>query len=386
MDFSFSPEQEKLRKDVRDFIAEQRQLQKERGVKRGIFPQEFFQAVGAKGYCGAAIPKELGGYGGSHMDLAIVLEEFQGWAPEPIFTAVYSNNLAAAALYKFGNEYIKRTFIPKLMSGDIKVCGGFTEPDVGSHTAGIKCRAIKDGNEYVLNGTKLYNDAHEYQYAIATAVTDPSAPEGEGITWFLVDLSSPGVTISPIWTFWGYRRNEINFEDVKTPEENMVGELNRAWHYTDGFYQLEDWILFGNAGQMQRSFDMLLDYVRQTKYAGKLLSECPGIRQRLAELAMELYLSRLLFYRACWMRDRESPVAAAAAMAKLYTTELCQRLYEAMIDIAGKVGQIDRAAGSRAPMRGLPAIFYRFATSQTIASWTTEMQRNRIAKSALSLP
>lgn len=386
MRFRFTEEQEQFRREVREFLARERE--KLKGEPVAEFPYQFYSEVGKTGWIGVSYPEECGGQGRSPMYQAIFLDEVLLGAPEPVWTAAFMSYYIGAYIVDHGSEELKRRFLPATVAGQLKLAGGYTEPDAGSDLAGIQTRAVADGDHYVINGTKLYNDAYLYDYIITSARTSPTAAKNEGITMFMVDLNSPGVAINPIWTMWGFRRNEVVLEDVRVPKENIVGEINRGWEYMMTTGRNYEWALMGTPAQMKRSLDVLVRFVKQTRREGRPLSELPTIRYQLADLALELNIADLIYYKAFWMLEQGMPLATVTAMTKLYTSELMQRFYTAMIEIAGQYGQLERTEATKrlAPMGGMAPVFYKFAPSQAIAGWTSEMQRNQIATIGLELP
>ncbi len=386
MRFRFSEEQEEFRKEVREFLAQERE--KLKGEPVAEFPYQFYSDVGKTGWIGVSCPEEYGGQGRSPVYQAIFLDEALLGAPEPVWTAAFMSYYIGSFILDRGSEDLKRRFLPATIAGQFKLAGGYTEPDAGSDYGGIQTRAVADGDHYVLNGTKLYNDAYLYEYMLTSARTDPKAARDEGTTMFMVDLNGPGVTINPIWTMWGFRRNEVVLEDVIVPKEDMVGAEGKGCEYLMTTGRDYEWALMGTPAQLKRSLDVLVRFVKQTKREGQPLSDFPSVRYQLADLALEIQIADLIYYKAFWMMEQGMPMAAASAMTKLYTSELMQRFYNAMIDITGQYGQLERTAATKklAPMGGMPSVFYKFAPSQAIAGWTTEMQRNQIAIMGLELP
>ena len=389
MDFRFTEEQEEFRKEVREFLAAERE--KVRKQPRQEFPYQFYSDLGKMGWLGICFPKEYGGQERSLIFQMLLLDELLIGAPEPVWTAAYMVSVAGAGIIAHGSEEFKKRFIPPMIRGEIKVCAGYTEPDTASDMTNVQVRAIEDGNDFIVNGTKLYNDAYLYEYALTLVRTDP-VPGEKGTSFLMIDLSSPGVTINPIWTMWGYRRNELNFADVRVPKRNLMGERGKGWYYLVTTLKEAEWRVHPTVAQMKENFDLLVDYVKKNKHQGKWLREIPSVRHTLADLALDLQIAELLYYRTFWRHDkdnnRELKPTVESAMGKLYVGLLNQRLYEAMIDITGQYGQLARTgeAGRLTPMRGYPAVFYQYATSQIVAGFTSEMQREHIAAIGLGLP
>lgn len=386
MRFQLNREQEAFVQEIEGFLTRERE--KVKGLPREEFPYQFYADLGQTGWYGTAFPKEYGGHGRSWIDHALFLDVLVLGAPEPVWTAALLLGMYAPLIIQHGGEEVKKRFVPPMINGEIKICMGSTEPDCGSDTSGIKTRAIEDGDDYIINGTKIYNDAYLYENILTTTRTDPEAPKRDGITMFMVDLKSPGVTVSPIWTMWGFRRNEVNFEDVRVPKANMVGERGKGWYYLNSTGRTTEWALAGTPTLLRQNLNQLVSFVKQASHEGKPLGEIASIRHRLADLALEIELAELHYHHANWMISEGMDASEGAARTKLYSSELISRFYTTMIDITGQFGQLSRsgAAGKLAPLRGLPAVMYQYAPSQMIAGWSTEMQRNQIARSGLDLP
>jgi alkylation response protein AidB-like acyl-CoA dehydrogenase len=319
----------------------------------------------------------------------IFLDELNVGAPEPVWTASLILGIAAPMILHHGSEADKKKWLPPMAQGKMRVAVGCTEPDAGSDVANVQTRAVEDGNDFIVNGTKLYNDAYKYHYLISSVRTETKGPKEEGVSVLMIDLNAPGVTISPMWTMWGFRRNEVALEDVRVPKKNIIGEKNKGYEASFHTARNAEWPHMGSPTEIKGSFNTIVDYVKQATHKGKPLSEMPSLRHQLAELALELELAELIYYRALWLEEQGLPSAAAGAMTKLYTAQLHYRIHNAMIDVTGQFGQLARARSGEgrrlAPMRGLSPIMFQYGAAQTIAGWSAEMQRNRIA-AGLGLP
>ncbi|MFC1968365.1 acyl-CoA dehydrogenase family protein [Chloroflexota bacterium] len=387
MRFRFSEEQERFKNDVRNFLAQEREKIKQ--LPREEFPETFYSDMGQTGWFGVAFPKEYGGTGHSRMWEGILLDELNVGAPEPVWTAALILGIAAPMILNHGSEEDKKKWLPLMAQGKIRVSVGCTEPDSGSDVANVQTRAIEDGDDFIVNGTKLYNDSYKYQYMITSVRTDTAGPKEKGISILMIDLNSPGITVSAMSTMWGFRRNEVAMEDVRVPKKNLIGERDEGYDAAFHTARNAEWPHMGSPTEIKGSFNTILDYVKQATHRGKPISEIPSIRHLLAELALELELAELIYYRALWLEEKGLPSAGGGAMTKLYTALLHYRIHNAMIDVTGQFGQLARArtgeARRLAPMRGLSPIMFQYGVSQTIAGWSADMQRNRIA-AGLGLP
>ena len=244
MDFGYTPEQETLRRELQEFIAEHvtqdvlDELESGEEGGRGVHYRELVRKVAERDWIGISWPEEYGGQGGSRIEQYIVEEEFAR-----LGVAVGGAGSGAPAILAAGTEEQKQHFIPGLISGEIIFALGFTEPQAGADLAGLQCRAVRDGDEYVINGQKMYTSAAHYAtHLYLMARTDPDAPRHRGISIFLVPMDTPGITVRPLWTIqsdppapvgttYGMARtNETFFEDVRIPASCMLGEENSGWY------------------------------------------------------------------------------------------------------------------------------------------------------------
>ncbi len=250
MDFGYAPEQEALRREVRQFIAEnvtsdvvEEMEGQESGSGtgrrgRGPLVSDLFKKIGEKGWLGISWPKEYGGQDGDRISQYIVEEEFAR-----VNIGVGSAGSGAPAIMVAGTEEQRRHFIPKLISGEFSFALGFTEPSGGADLASLQCRAVRDGDDYVINGQKMYtSSAHTATHIYLMARTDPQVPKHKGISIFIFPMDVPGITVRPLWTIqndpkappgttYGMARtNETFFEDVRVPQTALLGEENMGWY------------------------------------------------------------------------------------------------------------------------------------------------------------
>ena len=237
MDLSFSPEEEAFRQEVRDFIADAKpQLPKNLGTpeQARLSKDDYLvwhRLLYKKGWVAPAWPKELGGAGWGVTERYIfATETAQAGMPT---TLPFGLGMVGPVIYTFGNEAQKKKFLPRILSGDDWWCQGYSEPGAGSDLASLRCRAVKDGDHYIVDGQKTWTTLAQYADWIFCLVrTDPAAKAQEGISFILIDMTSPGITIKPIIVLDGAREvNEVFFDAVKVPAENLVGEENKGWTY-----------------------------------------------------------------------------------------------------------------------------------------------------------
>ena len=388
MEFKFTKEEEEFRQEVRQFFQGQSELiekvrqEADSGAGWGQWTWEFMQKTGAKAYLAPSWPKEYGGLGSSHMKRYIVSEEmgyFVGRAALGIGVG-----MAGPVILMFGSEEQKKTYLPRIAGGEIEFALGYTEPEAGSDLASLEIRAARDGDYYIMNGQKVFSTAAHYaQYHWLAARTDPDVPKHHGISMFIVDLDSPGITIRPYITIGKMRTNEVFYDDVKVPNDRLVGEENRGWKYLVTALSFErTWF----AGENMYDFDQILDYIRNTEYNGKPLADDPVVRQDIAQIATELEVNRLYGLRVACMLNRGNVPTYEAAMAKMFGSEMEYRMINIWMKLLSLYGPLD--VGSKYAVRdGRP--FQRYsvgATRDLLTRGTSEIMRNIIATLGLDLP
>jgi alkylation response protein AidB-like acyl-CoA dehydrogenase len=260
-------------------------------------------------------------------------------------------------------------------------CQGFSEPESGSDLASLQTRAVLDGDSYVVNGQKIWtSNAHHADWIFLLARTDPDAPKHRGISFFLVDMRSPGITVQPLINMTGgHGFNQVFFDNVRVPRQNLVGEENRGWYIAATTLDFERSGINRIAAAV-RVLDGLIDHVR-----GSTSLKTEAIRNQLAELKIEFDLGRMLAYRVAWMQSRKLIPNYEASMSKLFGSEVQQRLANFALNTLGLHGQL--AHGSRSVLfDGRIEQYYLSTVSVTIAAGTSEVQRNIIATRGLGLP
>lgn len=393
MDFRFTEEQEALRKEVRRFLEVELtpELRSEledwafvRVPDGGLGPRacEFFRQLGARGWLGMRWPTEYGGQGRPFMDEFIVGEELArgGW----LFSATAVRNVGPAILHH-GTEELKREYLPRIARGEIHFALGYTEPQAGTDLAALEIRAAEDGDDYIINGQKVFNTGGHYaDYHWLAARTDRHAPRHRGISMFIVDLKSPGIAVRPLRTLAGGRTNEVFYDDVRVPRRNMVGEKNRGWYIMTTALNYERLTLL-SFSELWGTLEELVQYARETQRNGLPLAKDPLVRHKLAEMAVELEAGRVLAYRAAWMLDKGIDPRYEASIVKVLVTELAKQLANTGMQILGLCGLVQK--GSRwAALGGRIEQAYRATVMPTFGAGSNEILRNMIAISGLGLP
>lgn len=389
MDFRFTEEQERLRREVREFL-EQELPGWADGAPDGLaalvpgymyFP-EFERKLGARGWLGLTWPVEYGGGGLTPIDQLVVDEELAAYGAPG--SENIGRTIVAPSILAFGDEEQKRRYLPPLARGEISFCLGYTEPEAGSDLVGLQTRAVTQGDDFVINGRKVYTSAADRTtHCWLLARTNREAPPHRGLSVFVVPMDTPGVTVSPLTnlldTDWF---NEVLFEDVCVPRQNLVGRENRGWYQVAGALDVERLALYPYLTHY-RVFRALL------RYAGQAAREAPErrarLRQKLAEIAIEFQVARVLTYRAIWLRSQGRRPDWEAAQVKLFNSEMAQRLYQVAMELVGLHAQL-RGDSARAVLSGVVAQGYLSSVQETIGAGTSEVQRNIIAIRGLGLP
>ena len=394
MDFKFTPHEEAFRTEVRDFLKRempsewaQHSATETWGSREGhAVARAFTEKLAKRGWLGMAWPKEYGGGGASHMEQLIYNEEmsYHGASVDmPVLTGI---QWVGPSLMLYGTEEQKKTYIPRILSADIGFCTFYSEPGAGSDLASLQTRAVADGDDFVVNGQKVWTGgAHLAEFGWLAARTDPNVPKHKGVSMFIVDMKTPGLTVRPLgWMDGSYSHNEDFFVDVRIPKKNLVGEVNRGWYLLATALDFERSGVGGFAGQ-RRTLERFINFARSAKLGGRPLSDNATLRAKLAELKVEIETGRFLAYRIAWMQSKGLVPNKEASMSKAFGSELGQRMYKVGMEMLGLYGQL--AQGDRwAPLEGAIEHGYLSSISATIAAGTSEIQRNVIATRGLGLP
>ena len=386
MDFKFTAEEQKIVNEVHELIAREKtpELIKELDLLGGIFggpeSKKIIQKIGEKGWLCPTWPKEYGGIESSEMLRFAVMDEIAYSGLPSIYVGAC---MAGPTILKLGSEEMKSRLLPDIAHGKVEYALGYTEPQAGSDLASLEIRAEEKGDYFVLNGQKMFNtSSHVADYHWLAARTDPNVAKHKGISLMVVDLKSPGITIRPMITMAGWRTNEVFYDDVKVPKTSLVGEINRGFYY---IMMALDFERMFTVGHLRHLFEELVEYVKEIMVNGSPLGKNHVVRQKLAEIAIELEASQLLYYQLAYLLDMGKTVNYQASMQKVFASEMSQHLTSVGMQIMGLCGQLQ--AGSKyVPLGGRFEWEYRSSIIETIYGGTSEIQRNIIALRGLGLP
>jgi 3-oxocholest-4-en-26-oyl-CoA dehydrogenase alpha subunit len=382
MQFRFTPEQQAFRQEVLDFLntnlprqAEGADDDRMRG-ELGWSP-EFSLKLAEKKWVALAWPAEYGGSGKGHMEQVIFNEEMT-YHKAPIGAHRRGVFYVGPILILYGTDEQKKKHLNAVTSGTGYYCQLFSEPGAGSDLASLQTRAVRDGDEYVVSGQKIWtSDGHRSDYGWLVARTDPDAPKHKGISTFILDMKSPGVTVRPLVNMAGIHSfNEVFFDNVRVPRENMVGEENRGWYHAAATLDFERSSIAVFAGT-RRFLDDLIEVVREGPRSGQA-------RHALADLYTTTLVGQMLSYSIASMQQAGRVPNKEASAAKLLSSELRQNAAIVASKALGMAGQVHEGPGE--VRYGRYAKDYLANVSATIAGGTSEIQRNVIATRGLGLP
>jgi alkylation response protein AidB-like acyl-CoA dehydrogenase len=391
MDFSWSRAEEEFRQDIRDFLkAELPQgwndtlvLDKESDEYIQL-AKGFTHKVGAKGWLAAHWPQEYGGLGWSFWQYFIMNEEM-AISDAPLI-GLNGPKFLGPTIIHYGTEEQKKRHLPGIAKGETLWVQGYSEPNSGSDLASLQTRAVEDGDEWVINGQKIWSSyGHYSDWCFMLARTDPDAPKHRGISYFLVDMKTPGITVKPLINMAGTKGfNELFFENVRVPKDALLGEKNRGWYMATTTLSYERTAIEAPA-RAQRILNDLIRYAKLTKKNGKPLAEDAVVRQRLAQLAIEIDVAWCLSYRVATTQSRNQIPGPESPANKVFTSEMIQRLAQTGMQMMGLYSQLEFST-KWAPLKGKIERLYLTSVSGTIAGGTSEIQRNIIAERGLELP
>jgi alkylation response protein AidB-like acyl-CoA dehydrogenase len=284
----------------------------------------------------------------------------------------------------FGNAEQQKRFLPGIASGEVWWSQGYSEPGSGSDLASLQTRAVRDGDDFVINGQKIWTSgAHNADWMFMLARTDPDAPKHRGITYFLMDMKSPGVTVRPLINMAnGHAFNAVFFEDVRVPARNVLGEVNRGWYIGTTTLDFERSSI-GNAVGQRQTLEYYMKFWKENQGKSSTGSASAKSKDEFTDRWIEAATAKMLSYRVITIQAEGRVPNHEASIAKLFNTELSQRIARTAMKMTGTSGQL---LGREAPMRGRAAQSYMQTVSSTIAGGTSEVQRNIVATRGLGLP
>ena len=390
MEFADTAKEAAWRNEVRTFLqTEYTGLTEDGTVEGGLFDRgermkQWRRRVADKGWVAPAWPKEYGGAGLGVKEQFILNEEFaEAGAPQ---VGGFGVMMFGPTLIVHGTEEQKKEHLPGILDGSTLWCQGWSEPGAGSDVASLQTRATKAGDDYVLNGQKIWTTGAQHaDWKYMLARTDPDAPKHRGISYFMLDMKSPGVSVRPLTTMAGTATfNEVFFDNVRVPARNRLGEENRGWYIGTTTLDFERSSI-GNAVGIRKQLEGYLRYATANP-AKVTFKTRRAVRLEFADRWIEAATAKLLSYRVVTMQARGEIPNYESSMTKLFASELGQRIAALGMHMLGMGGQILERRGPNSWMGGRMGAGYLGAVSSTIAGGTSEIQRNIIAQRGLGLP
>jgi alkylation response protein AidB-like acyl-CoA dehydrogenase len=388
LDFRDTPEQATWREEVRTFLVNEKpkidpEANPMEAMRRGGgFMKEWREKLSKKGWVAPAWPKEYGGASLSVMEQFIMNEEFA--EARAMNVGGMGTSMIGPTIIIHGNEEQKKEHLGAILRGEVQWCQGYSEPGSGSDLASLQTRAVRDGDDFVINGQKIWTSgAHNADWMFMLARTDPDAPKHRGITYFLMDMKSPGVTVRPLINMAnGHMFNEVFFEDVRVPARNVLGEVNRGWYIGTTTLDFERSSI-GNAVGQRQTLEYYMKFWKDSRGTAATASASSKARDEFADRWIEAATAKMLSYRVITIQAEGRVPNHEASIAKLFNTELSQRIARSAMKMIGTSAQL---MGSDAPMKGRAPSSYVQTVSSTIAGGTSEVQRNIVATRGLGLP
>ncbi len=395
MDFSYTPAEEQFRAELRAWLADalpqgwgETVFEPEDEDERAMFRLAWERKLHAGGWAGINWPAEYGGRGATLIERAIFAEEMaRARAPESI--NIIGHNLVATTLLRHGTEAQKQRFLPKILSSEEVWCQGFSEPNAGSDLASVRTKAELSGDKFIVNGQKIWTSFAQYSHwCFALVRTDPNVPKHKGLSFLLIDMKSPGISIRPLRQISGENEfNETFFDDVEVPVENIVGDINGGWAIamTTLAFERGPEDALGRQVRFKQELDKLLLTLSELKRGNGKAIDDPVLRQKLAKSIIEVEVMRLNATRAFSKYMNGDDRGSDASLIKLYWSHAAQRLYETALDALGPIAPLAGndpagAAGGRFQLSWLQSKAF------SIYSGSSEVQRNIIGERVLGLP
>lgn len=342
MDFALSEEQEMLKKMARDFLENEcpKTLVREMEEDEKGYSPALWKKMADLGWMGLAFPAEYGGEGMAFLDLAVLIEEIgRALVPAPFLSTVVYGGLSILAA---GTEEQKKELLPKIAKGDLILSLALTEPSASWEPGGVETRASADGDDFVISGTKLFiSDAHVADYLLCVARTKEGSTGEDGITLFLVDAKSPGISLTPLKTIGSDKQFEVVFDKVRVPGKNIIGELDRGWAVVKEM--LPKAILAHCAlmvGGAQQVLEMTVNYAKERVQFGKPIGSFQAIQHKCANMATDVDGCRFITYQAAWKYNEGLSCDLEISMAKAWVSEAYRRTCAEGHQIHGGIGFI----------------------------------------------
>jgi alkylation response protein AidB-like acyl-CoA dehydrogenase len=387
MDFELTGEQLRFRDELRAYFAKMMtaDLTKELATNLEGGGPEFrnaMQQMGRDGLLGLSWPKRYGGQERSAVEQFMFADEVQAVGfPLPFLTL----NTVGPMLREYGTEQQREYFCPRILAGEIFFAIGYSEPGAGTDLASLKTAATRDGDEWVINGQKMWTSlAQHADYVWLAARTDPNAPKHKGLSIFMVPTNSSGFSRTPVHTVGGVMTNATFYDDVRVPAENLIGGENNGWRLITGQLNHER-ISLVTVGRLMRDLRTVTDWAADTRVDGERVLDQAWVQQNLARIYAKAQVLRLMCWKQAWAADHGQPQMADSSAIKVFGSELNLEAYRALLEVLGTVGLLG-AGSPGAAFDGRIESSYRNGLILTFGGGTNEIQRDIIAMAGLGMP
>lgn len=392
MDFSLTPEQLQLEREVYEYLEKlmtpelkEELLDSIEGGGPDTHPAytKAIRQLGKDGWLGIGWPEEYGGQGRSAIEQYIFFDATYGYFAIPI--PMLALNTVGPAIMRHGSPEQKKRFLPKILKGELHISIGYTEPDAGSDLASLRTKAERDGDDYIINGHKIFTSLAQFcDYIWLAARTDPDAKKHKGISIFMIDINTPGITVDPIRTLGNFDSNFTYYDNVRVPKNCLIGEENKGWYYINSQLAMER-IMLAAHSRPRRALEETIAWAKEHIYDGKPVIEQPWVRNKLAELAVDIEALKIFNFWVAWQLTQGVEPFADASMTKVFGTELMQKVNNTCTQIMGRFGGLlvgcDLAPGGGRIQRDVLAL-----RNITFGGGANEILRDVIAMFALGMP
>ncbi len=387
MEIGYTPEQLAMQQELRAYYeklldpATVAELTASHAI--GAAPRRIWKQMCADGWAGIGWPKEYGGQGRSAIEQFIFFDEsMRAGAPVPMLTL----NSVGPTIMAFGTDEQKADYLPRILSGDIHFCIGYSEPGAGTDLASLKTRAVRDGDSYVINGQKMWTSlSSDADYCWLACRTDPDAAKHKGISMIIVPMDTPGITLSPLHLLGSHDINAVFFEDVIVPAGNVMGGENHGWKLITNQLNHERVTLFAS-GVMDRALAEVTQYAQETKLPdGRRVIDQPWVQYNLAKLQAKVEVVRLMNWQVAWEATQGVLDIGHCSALKVYGSELNMEGYQLLMEIIGPVSYLEPDAPGAVLKSRLQA-GTRGSIILTFGGGVNEMQRDLISQFTLGFP
>ena len=390
MDISYTPEQERLRARLRAYFDELMTPERREALNSGESEygdgeayKEIVRQMGRDGWLAMSWPSEYGGHDGSMLDQLIFTDEAAlAGVPVPFLTI----NTVGPTIMRYGTDEQRAWFLPRIAAGEVHFSIGYSEPEAGTDLAALRTRAVREGDEYVINGQKMWTSLIQYaDYVWLACRTDPDAGRHKGLSMLIVPTDSPGFSWTPVRTVAGAHTSATYYDDVRVPASSVVGEVDKGWGLITNQLNHER-VALTSAAPIQRALREVREWARETKLAGsaRRVIDQEWVQAHLARVHAKVEFLKLMNWHTAWSAA-QSPSPASASSTKVFGTEFATEAYRLLMEVIGPNAHV-RANSRGAVLSGRIERMHRSALILTFGGGTNEVQRDIIAATALGIP